>query len=153
MTNNEKLDFCLQNVSSDEITKLLNDGFSIDDICEAVKNVSQRTVESFNFFTISNLTDEEKIPPEFIVESLVPVGLTFISGAPKLRKSFFKITAAYSVKRGAAFKVVAHGKLFVEHAVLENNAELRLYFAAVFVGIHAVNHNTAGVFFQKRTNH
>lgn len=67
MTDNEKLDFCLQNVSSDEITKLLNDGFSIDDICEAVKNVSQRTVESFNFFTISNLTDEEKIPPEFIV--------------------------------------------------------------------------------------
>ena len=61
MTDNEKLDFCLQNVSSDEITKLLNDGFSIDDICEAVKNVSQRTVESFNFFTISNLTDEEKM--------------------------------------------------------------------------------------------
>jgi len=61
LTDNEKLDFCLQNVSSDEITKLLNDGFSIDDICEAVKNVSQRTVESFNFFTISNLTDEEKI--------------------------------------------------------------------------------------------
>ena len=103
MTDNEKLNFCLQNVSSDEITKLLNDGFSIDDICEAVKNVSQRTVESFNFFTISNLTDEEKIPPEFIVDSLVPVGLTFISGAPKLRKSFLALQLASAVATGTDF--------------------------------------------------
>lgn len=103
MTDNEKFDFCLLNMSSEEISRLLNDGFSIDDICEAVKNVSQRTVESFNFFTISNLTDEEKIPPEFIVESLVPVGLTFISGAPKLRKSFLALQLASAVATGTDF--------------------------------------------------
>lgn len=103
MTDNEKLDFCLQNVSSDEITKLLNDGFSIDDIYEAVKNELQTAVESFNFFTVSNLTDEEKTPPEFIVQDLIPVGLTFLSGAPKLRKSFLALQLASAVATGTDF--------------------------------------------------
>lgn len=103
MTDNEKTDFCLLNMSSDEILKRLNDGCSIDDVCEEIKNVSQRAIENFNFFTISNLTDEEKIPPEFIVESLVPVGLTFISGAPKLRKSFLALQLASAVATGTKF--------------------------------------------------
>ena len=103
MNDKEKLDFCLLNVSPDEISKLLNDGFSIDEICEIVKNISQKTAEKFNFFTVSNLTEEEKTPPEFIVESLVPVGLTFISGAPKLRKSFLALQLASAVATGTDF--------------------------------------------------
>ena len=49
------------------------------------------------------LTDEDKTPPEFIVEDLIPVGLTFLSGAPKLRKSFLALQLASAVATGTEF--------------------------------------------------
>ena len=36
------------------------------------------------FYELCDLTDEERQPPEFIVDGLLPVGLTFLSGAPKI---------------------------------------------------------------------
>ena len=90
-------------MSLEEISQKMNNGFTINDIYEVLSNASQRVIESFNFFTISNLTEEEKTPPEFIVESLVPVGLTFISGAPKLRKSFLALQLASAVATGTDF--------------------------------------------------
>jgi len=58
---------------------------------------------SFNFFTIPDLTDEERKPPEFIVDGMLPCGMTFLSGAPKLRKSFLAIQLAIAVANGTEF--------------------------------------------------
>ena len=114
MTDEEMEQYCIDSGYGEIFQKLSDDGFTKADIYrsvvnvqkreeEEIKNVSQRAIESFNFFTISNLTDEEKIPPDFIVESLVPVGLTFISGAPKLRKSFLALQLASAVATGTKF--------------------------------------------------
>ena len=46
------------------------------------------------FYELCDLTDEERQPPEFIVDGLLPVGLTFLSGAPKIRKSFLALQLA-----------------------------------------------------------
>lgn len=54
-------------------------------------------------YTISSLTEEERKPPEFLVDNLVPVGLTFLSGAPKIRKSFMALQIAAAVATGSEF--------------------------------------------------
>ena len=59
--------------------------------------------ESFNFYSVPDLTDEEKRPPEFIIDGFLPVGMTFLSGAPKIRKSFFALQLAIAVASGASF--------------------------------------------------
>lgn len=67
------------------------------------KNTPQDVFSSFGFYTIDSLTEEEKKPPEFIVENMIPVGMTFLSGAPKIRKSFLALQMAYSVATGTEF--------------------------------------------------
>ena len=57
----------------------------------------------FGFYTIDSLTDEERKPPEFIVDGLIPVGLTILSGAPKIRKSFLALQLAIAVAQGKPF--------------------------------------------------
>ena len=59
--------------------------------------------QSFGFYSVPDLTEEEKKPPEFIVEGMLPCGMTFLSGAPKTRKSFFALQIASAVARGAEF--------------------------------------------------
>lgn len=61
------------------------------------------TFNDFDFYTYGQLSEEEKQPPEFIVSGMIPVGLTFISGAPKLRKSFLALNLAAAVGSGADF--------------------------------------------------
>lgn len=58
---------------------------------------------SFNFYTLTELTEEDRKPPEFLIQDMVPVGLTFISGAPKIRKSFMALQMAYAVATGTEF--------------------------------------------------
>lgn len=99
----DKLNYCLQSRSVDELSDMLREGRTITDIYEADMQSSSQRLVGFEFFTVSNLTEEEKTPPEFIVESLVPVGLTFISGAPKLRKSFLALQLASAVATGTDF--------------------------------------------------
>ncbi len=103
MNDTELLEFCLKTMSAEEVSKLLDDGMSIQDIATACKNVSEKVFNDFNFFTISTLTEEEKTPPEFLVENLIPIGLTFLSGAPKLRKSFLALQLASAVATGTDF--------------------------------------------------
>ena len=55
------------------------------------------------FFTLPTLTDEDKKPPEFLVDGIIPVGMTFLSGAPKIRKSFLALQLAAAVANGTEF--------------------------------------------------
>lgn len=71
---------------ADEVISRLNDVFS-----------------SFGFYSVPDLTDAEKQPPEFIVEGMLPVGMTFLSGAPKIRKSYFALQLAIAVATGQKF--------------------------------------------------
>lgn len=58
---------------------------------------------SFGFYSVPDLTAEEQKPPEFIIDGMVPCGLTFISGAPKIRKSFLALQMAIAVASGTDF--------------------------------------------------
>ena len=49
---------------------------------------------SFGFYSVPDLTEEERKPPEFIIAGMVPCGMTFLSGAPKIRKSFMALQMA-----------------------------------------------------------
>lgn len=59
--------------------------------------------KEFGFYTVNSLTEEERRPPEFLVEGMLPVGLTFLSGAPKTRKSFLALQLAIAVASGQPF--------------------------------------------------
>ena len=58
---------------------------------------------SFGFYSVPDLTEEERKPPEFIVDGMIPCGMTFLSGAPKTRKSFLALQLAIAVATGGTF--------------------------------------------------
>ena len=58
---------------------------------------------SFNFYSVPDLSADERKPPDFIVEGMIPVGMTFLSGAPKIRKSFLALQLAIAVAKGSTF--------------------------------------------------
>ena len=60
-------------------------------------------IAEFGFYTVPDLSEEDKKPPEMIVKDMLPVGLTFLSGAPKTRKSFMAIQLAVAVATGQPF--------------------------------------------------
>ena len=70
---------------------------------EEVEHGLNDVFQSFGFYSVPDLTEAEKTPPEFIVEGMLPVGMTFLSGAPKTRKSFFALQLAIAVATGQAF--------------------------------------------------
>ena len=77
-----------------------------DDFAEYAEEIEHSLndpFQSFGFYSVPDLTEEEKKPPEFIVEGMIPVGMTFLSGAPKTRKSFFALQVAGAVARGSDF--------------------------------------------------
>lgn len=57
----------------------------------------------FGFYSVPDLTPEERKPPEFLINGLLPVGMTFLSGAPKTRKSFLALQMAVAVATGTEF--------------------------------------------------
>ena len=59
--------------------------------------------DSFGFYSVPDLTPEEKKPPEFIVDGMIPCGMTFLSGAPKIRKSFMALQLASAAATGSPF--------------------------------------------------
>ena len=76
------------------------------DLLDAVEEEPSENVdmfESFGFYTIPDLTEEERRPPEFIIEGVLPVGMTFLSGAPKTKKSFLALQMAIAVANGDSF--------------------------------------------------
>lgn len=66
-------------------------------------DTGQTPLSAFDFYSVEDLTEEERKPPEFIVAGLIPAGMTFVSGAPKIRKSFFVLQMAAAVATGQAF--------------------------------------------------
>lgn len=57
----------------------------------------------FGFYSVPDLTDEDRKPPEFIIDGMLPCGMTFLSGAPKTRKSFLALQIAIAVATGQTF--------------------------------------------------
>lgn len=58
---------------------------------------------SFGFYSVPELSEDERRPPEFIIDGMIPVGMTFLSGAPKIRKSFLALQIAVAVASGSQF--------------------------------------------------
>lgn len=76
----------------------------LTEINETEEPTEQRIVsEDFDLYRYSDLTDADKQPPEFIIEGMIPVGMTFLSGPPKTRKSFMALQMALSVSTGSPF--------------------------------------------------
>ena len=59
--------------------------------------------QEFGFYSVPDLTEEERKPPEFIIDGMIPCGMTFLAGAPKIRKSFFALQLAIAVATEAPF--------------------------------------------------
>jgi len=74
---------------------------TINTLCSKAKPWS--VFDDFDFYSVPDLTVEERRPPEFIIEGMLPVGMTFLSGAPKTRKSFLAIQLAIAVASGVSF--------------------------------------------------
>lgn len=98
----DKISLLLQHMSAEEIQAGREKGLTFDDMVEALPE-KRDAFADFGFYTIPGLTDEEKKPPEFIVSGMIPCGMTFISGAPKIRKSFFALQMAVAVATGSRF--------------------------------------------------
>lgn len=112
------LDFLLENgYTVDDIDRMrFHNGFTIEQIADAARNIIARdgtladdpqtepnAFDKFGFYTLPDLTENEKRPPEFIVEGMIPCGMTFLSGAPKTRKSFFALQLSAAVATGGDF--------------------------------------------------
>lgn len=59
--------------------------------------------DELGFYNVEDLSEEERKPPEFIVEGLIPVGMSFLVGAPKRGKSFLSMQMALDVASGTQF--------------------------------------------------
>ena len=88
--------------------------FGDEKACEMIAQLATSTPEweppkepdifdSFGFYSVPDLTPEEKKPPEFIVDGMIPCGMTFLSGAPKIRKSFMALQIASAAATGSPF--------------------------------------------------
>lgn len=73
--------------------------------------------DSFGFYSVPDLTEEERRPPEFIIDGMIPCGMTFLSGAPKIRKTFMALQMAISVATGQPF--LGHGTTKCDVAYLD----------------------------------
>lgn len=71
--------------------------------CSAAGEDDIDLFESLGFYSLTDLTEENCQPPEFIIENMIPVGMTFLSGAPKLKKSFLALQMAIAVANGVPF--------------------------------------------------
>lgn len=77
--------------------------------------------EELGFFTMDQLSDEDRTPPEFIVDGMIPVGMTFLSGAPKTRKSFLALDLAVAVATGSTFLGLRTNRCSVAYLDLEGS--------------------------------
>lgn len=97
--------------------------------CGAFAQQEPDVFTSFGFYSVPDLTEEERRPPEFIVEGMVPCGMTFLSGAPKIRKSFMALQMASAVAAGTPF--LGHNTLKCDVAYLDlEGSKSRISFRA-----------------------
>lgn len=108
--------------------------------CEAIAELATTTpewtpapptdiFEEFGFYSVPDLTEEERRPPEFIIDGMIPCGMTFLSGAPKIRKSFMALQMASAVATGTPFLGHATTKCDVAYLDLEGSKS-RISFRA-----------------------
>lgn len=64
---------------------------------------SENLLADLGFYSLDQLSADERRPPEFIVDGMIPTGMTFITGAPKIRKSFFALQMSACVATGVPF--------------------------------------------------
>lgn len=83
--------------------------------------LSKDIFAEFGFYSVPDLTEEERRPPEFIVDGMIPVGMTFLSGAPKIRKSFLALQMAVAVATGTPFLGLTTTKCDVAYLDLEGS--------------------------------
>ena len=76
---------------------------AITALCTRARRWTPQVFGDFGFYSVPDLTEEERRPPEFIIEGMIPVGMTFLSGAPKTRKSFLAVQMAAAVASGTTF--------------------------------------------------
>lgn len=58
----------------------------------------------FDFYSVPDLTPEERTPPDFLIKEMIPeVGITMLCGKPKTRKSFLALQMAIAVATGKDF--------------------------------------------------
>lgn len=77
--------------------------------------------DSFGFYSVPDLSEEERRPPEFIIDGMIPCGMTFLSGAPKIRKTFMALQMAISVATGQPFLGHSTTKCDVAYLDLEGS--------------------------------
>ena len=114
--------------------------FGDEKACEMIAQLATSTPEweppkepdifdSFGFYSVPDLTPEEKKPPEFIVDGMIPCGMTFLSGAPKIRKSFMALQIASAVATGSPF--LSHNTTQCDVAYLDlEGSKARVSFRA-----------------------
>lgn len=76
------------------------------EILDTVKRerTAKGRVEKLGIYRLSELTEEERNKkPEFVIDGIIPVGLTFIIGGSKLGKSFLALQLCEAVKHGTEF--------------------------------------------------
>lgn len=106
--------------------------FGDETACKMIAQLATQTPEwtpaspadifaEFGFYSVPDLTEEERRPPEFIVDGMIPVGMTFLSGAPKIRKSFLALQMAVAVATGTPFLGLATTKCDVAYLDLEGS--------------------------------
>ena len=93
----------IQHYGNDRAADLLRDLEQAAEVWTPFIVTGEDAFSNFNFFTIPDLTEEERKPPDFVIDQMLPVGMTFLSGAPKLRKSFMAIQLAIAVANGTEF--------------------------------------------------
>ena len=114
--------------------------FGDEKACEVIAELATKTPEwtpappadvfkEFGFYSVPDLTEEERRPPEFIVDGMIPCGMTFLSGAPKIRKSFLALQLASAVATGTPFLGHATTKCDVAYLDLEGSKS-RISFRA-----------------------
>ena len=61
----------------------------------------ERKPNRLEYYSAEDLENEDLTPPEFIINDILPPGLTIFGAAPKTGKSFFMLEAAAAIANGA----------------------------------------------------
>lgn len=80
-----------------------------------------KTLQHIGAYTVSSLTDEDKVPPHFFVQGMIPAGLSAIIGPPKSRKSFLALQMGIAISTGQPFLGMKTDKASVLYLDLEGS--------------------------------
>ena len=122
------------NITQEEIQQPHEQSFQVKDIIVPQSPLSIR-------MSIAELLDADLPDPNYVVPGLIPVGLTYITGRPKVGKSIFTLQLAGAKGSGKNFlgKALTKGKVF--YIDLENGmSRMQKRCKAVGISIDASFH-------------